>query len=250
MKASTTKALFLIIAVILLVTLACSSTDTATEEGSLGSEVATEAPVEVIETEAPVEEETGPWYLDEFDTDLDSWYELKITSASETEYDEETDVYLEDGGVWFDINLEDTYIYLFNESYTYEDVAIEFDVENTGPHNSQYINLVCRYTPDEGWYEFSVAASGAVSLWKYSFDGGYVLIEQGGSTYIKQGNETNNYKMVCQGNELSLFINGERWQNKSFRDSTYREGYVGISAGSMNVTPIQVVFNWVEVSEP
>jgi len=139
---------------------------------------------------------------------------------------------------------------LFNENFTYEDVSIEFEVENTGPHNSQYINLVCRYTPDEGWYEFSVAASGAVGLWKYSFDDGYISIEQGGSTYIKQGNETNDYKMVCQGNELSLYINGERWQKKAFRDSTFRDGYIGISAGSMNVTPIEVAFDWVEISEP
>ncbi len=51
MKASITKALFLIIAVMLLVTLACGSsdnTDTATEDNTIASEVVTEAPVEVI----------------------------------------------------------------------------------------------------------------------------------------------------------------------------------------------------------
>ena len=251
------RALFLIMAVLLLVTLACGSTDKTTDESTVGNEVVTEAPVEiteapveVIETEAPVEVETGPWYLEEFDTNLDNWSELYFTQSTDTEYEDETDVYTEDGGVWFDVNIPDTYIYLFNENYTYEDVAVELEVENTGPHNSQYINLVCRYTPDEGWYEFSVAASGMVQLWRYSEEDGYILIEEGGSTKIKQGNETNDFKITCIGNKLSLFINGDLWQKKAFVDSNYREGYIGISAGTMNVFPIQVVFNWVEVSEP
>jgi hypothetical protein len=250
MTLSNKRALFLIIAVLLLVTLACGSTDTTTDESTVGSDVVTEAPVVESVTEEPIEVETGPWYLDEFDTNLDNWSEFYFTDASDTEYEDETGVYIDDGGVWFDINLEDTYIYLFNENYTYEDVAVELEVENTGPHNSQYINLVCRYTPDEGWSEFSVAASGKVQLWRYSFDDGYILIEEGGSSKIKQGNETNDFKMTCIGNKLSLYINGSLWENKAFVDSNYREGYIGISAGTMNVVPVQVVFNWVEVSEP
>jgi hypothetical protein len=244
------KTLFIVILVMLLVTLACGSSDTtATEDTTVGNEVITEAPVEANETEEPSEVASSPWYLEEFDTNLDNWNELYFTQASDTEYENETNVYLDDGGVWFDINLEDTYIYLFNENYTYDDVSIELEVENTGPHNSQYINLVCRYTPDEGWYEFSVAASGMVQLWRYSFDDGYILIEEGGSTAINQGNATNDFKMTCVGNELSLFINGKQWR-KAFTDSNYRKGFIGLSAGSMNVFPIQVFFNWVEVTEP
>ncbi len=252
MLTSTKKTLFMIIAVVLLVTLACGSSNTvATKESSLGSEVVTEAPVE--NTVAPADTETtaptSPWYTEEFNGNLDNWTEFYFTQESDTKYESETDVYPDNGGVWFDINIPDTYIYLFNENFTYDDVVIETEVENTGPHNSQYINLVCRYTPDKGWYEFSVAASGMVQLWRYSFDDGYILIEDGGSTAINQGNATNDFKMTCVGNELSLFINGKQWRSE-IKDSNYREGFVGISAGTMNVYPIQVVFNWVEVSQP
>jgi hypothetical protein len=253
MKSSTQKALFSIMVVLLLVTLACgSSANTKTEESTLGNDVVTEAPVEntaePVDTEAPVVPD-NPWYLEEFNGGLDNWTEFYFTQESETEYNDETDVYADQGGVWFDINIPETYIYLFNENFTYNDVSIETEVENTGPHNSQYINLVCRYTPDDGWYEFSVAASGMVQLWRYSFDDGYILIEEGGSTDINQGNATNVFKMTCVGNELSLFINGEQWRS-AFKDSNYREGYIGISAGTMNVFPIQVVFNYINVSEP
>ena len=50
MKASTTKALFLIVVVLLLVTLACGSSGNTEqpEDSTLASEVVTEAPVEVI----------------------------------------------------------------------------------------------------------------------------------------------------------------------------------------------------------
>jgi hypothetical protein len=81
MKSSSKKALFVIVFVLLLVTLACGSSDTtSTDDSTLGSDVATEAPVEV--TEAPAEVETGPWYLDEFDAGLDNWSELYFTQAS------------------------------------------------------------------------------------------------------------------------------------------------------------------------
>jgi hypothetical protein len=253
MNFSTKKTLFMIVAVVLLVTLACGSSNTiSTDESTLGVDVATEAPVEntveSVETVAPVPD--SPWYVDNFDSNnLDTWTEFYFTQKSDTEYESETSVKVEDGGVLFDINIPETYIYLFNENFTYDDVSVEFEVENTGPHNSQYINLVCRYTPDAGWYEFSVAASGMVQLWRYSFDDGYILIEEGGSTDIRQGNATNTYKMTCVGNELSLFINGEPWRS-AFKDSNYRKGYIGFSAGSMNVTPVQVFFTWVEVSQP
>ncbi|MBN2257092.1 MAG: hypothetical protein JW704_04625 [Anaerolineaceae bacterium] len=244
------KTLFLVVLVMLLVTLACGSTDTTTDDSTIGSDVVTAVPEEV--EPVPLDDTTtydSPWYLEEFDTNLDNWNEQYLSDATDEKYDSETAVYLEDGGVWFDINLPDTYIYLFNENYSYDDVAIEFEVENTGPHNSQYINPVCRYTPGKGWYEFSVAASGKVQLWRYDFDDGYILIDEGGSTNINQGNATNNYKMTCIGNELSLYINGKLWRS-AFKDSNLREGYIGISAGTMNVYPIQVVFNWVEISEP
>ena len=69
MKFSTQKTLFMIVSVVLLVTLACGSSNTlSTEESTLGSDVATEAPVEntveSVETVAPVPD--SPWYVDEF----------------------------------------------------------------------------------------------------------------------------------------------------------------------------------------
>ncbi len=206
----------------------------------------TEAPV-AIATEEVISVPDNPYYLDEFDGGLENWSEVYFTSEDETVYDDKTDVYIDDGGLWFDINIESTYIYLMNNLYEYEDVQIEVEAESMG-RNTNYISLVCRYDPDLGWYEFNIAASGLVSILRYDPDDGYVLIGEGGSEAINQGADTNNFIARCKGDALTLTINGDEW--RTFTDKNLRKGMIGVSAGSENVTPVTIVFNWMDITEP
>jgi hypothetical protein len=248
MKGSTRKALFMIMSVLLLATLACGSANNTADDGSLGSEVVTEAPVEAPEmVEETVAVPDSPWYLDEFDGGLDNWSEIYFTKEDEAVYDEETDVYIDEGGLRFDINIESTYIYLFNDLYEYEDVQIEVEAESLG-RNTNYISLACRYDEDMGWYEFNIAASGLVSILRYDNEDGYVLIGEGGSEAIHQGTDTNNFIARCKGDRLTLIINGDEW--RTFTDKTLKRGLIGVSAGSENVTPVKIKFNWMEITEP
>ncbi len=242
MKSSTTKALLLIVAVILLFTLACGSTDV----GTILNEVVSE--VTAVSDDTTTNGSDSAWYLDEFDTSLDNWSEMYITSATDTEYEDGTDVTLKGGGLWFDINLADTYIYMFNDLYNYEDVSVAAEVASTGQDPS-YISLMCRYDPDLGWYEFNIATSGEVIIYRYAIDGGeFTTLTDGTSDAINQGNATNQLLATCKGNELSLTINGQFWQ--TITDDTYSNGEVGVSAGSLSAIPVQVIFNWVEVTQP
>ena len=71
--------------------------------------------------------------------------------------------------------------------------------------------VICRYSPEDGWYEFNIANNGLydISYARPSSSGSiaYRNIFNGGSNKIKTGNATNEYGISCQGVTLSLFIN-------------------------------------------
>ena len=239
MKSSKEKGLFVIMAAVLLVTLACGTTDLST----LLNEVITEIPAISDDATTP-----SAWYLDEFDTNLDHWSEFYMTEATDNEYEEEAEAHLSDGGLWFDINLIDTYIYLFNNLYEYDNVSIAAETKNTGV-GASYIALVCRYDSALGWYEFDISTTGDVTILRYSIaDENFTTIAEGTSDAINQGNATNTFLGTCSGNELSLTINGEAWD--TITDDTFSSGLIGVSAGSMDNLPVQVIFNWMEITQP
>jgi hypothetical protein len=79
----------------------------------------------------------------------------------------------------------------------------------------------------------------------------YNRIANGGSTYIKPGLDVNEYYVKCQGNKLTLKINGR--DVASVEDKKYGElskGQIGVSVSSFNVLPVQVEMDWLKVSEP
>lgn len=236
------KPIFGIIMVLLLVTLACGTTtdtDTGTEP-LLGSDVATEAPVESAESETD-----NPYYREEFDGGLGDW--TYFTNVEDDVFEDNVEFDAVDDTLWFNIDSEDTYVYLVNDLYEYEDVEITVEAESRG-RNNNFISLVCRYDENIGWYEFNIAANGLVSIYRVDYDDGYIPIGDGGSEAINQGQDTNTVTATCKGDALTLTINGEEW--RTFHDNTIKRGLIGVSAGSYNVTPVELVFNWLEVSEP
>lgn len=147
----------------------------------------------------------------------------------------------------FEINDEDTYVYLTYGEYYYDDVQISALVENRGV-NSNDISLICRYDENRGWYEFNIGSDGLYTAYLYDNVDGYKEIGSGGSTRIKTGKEYNEYTMRCQGNNLTLWING--YETTSIRNNELKEGLIGIGAASYNVTPVIAEFEYVDISLP
>lgn len=213
--------------------------------------VATEAPV-VEATEAPVYDEAQPFYLEEFDGDvsnfsMDTWgsgdYDLASVFAEDGqmkfEHGKDTDAY--NGG--------DIYSYVYYDPYTYTDVRLDIEVENVGVNNNS-VNLVCRYDPDLGWYEFNIDSDGEWALWYYDkvIAEGYTMLYNGGSTAVKMGRDTNIYTVTCVGEELSLYVNGEL--EKTVKNKDIKEGQIGFGISSYGVYPVLMNVNWLEISEP
>lgn len=143
-----------------------------------------------------------------------------------------------------------TALYLLNENTNTADSTVEATLENAFSTHSE-AGIVCRYN-DYGWYELRVTLSGqyagSFSLYKYD----KTLLEDKENPFvsllpgveriytrdIKLGlNAQNTLKMICEGNTIRVFINGNEqfhpW-NKEFRAAEYPDGISGISFWAEN----------------
>ncbi|MFH2103320.1 MAG: hypothetical protein ABIJ39_08195 [Chloroflexota bacterium] len=192
-------------------------------------------------TEAPV------YFTEDFSGDLDNWsYEVILGDEDDMtiSFDSYMTVQLDD---------PDLYVYFYYEPYIYENVRVDMIVRNSG-RNSNNVNVVCNYS-NAGWYEFTVQNDGLYSIWAYDAitGDGYVMLQSGGSTAIRQGRDTNVITAICERNELTLGINGV--EVKNFRDTIYNmvEGQVGLGVNVSYrnpVVPVIVTFEAFQISEP
>jgi hypothetical protein len=183
-----------------------------------------------------------PFYLEEFRGDL-SWWTSFITSGSDSDYSINQD----NDGILFTIDNTDTYVYLVNEEFTYDDVRIDAHAWNRGV-NTNNLTVFCRYS-DLGWYEFSAFSSGWYYI--YFYDGGnneYVSLAQGGIRSIRTGQHDNTISAICQGNRLTFIVNDV--EINSITDNNLTNGMIGISVSSLDLTPVEIYFDWVQVSQP
>src|SRR5687768_8949302 len=202
-------------------------------------------------TEAPAQSEQ--FFTEEFDNPLSSdWSIFTVTGSNDADTDKVT-VDAQDGKLVWNFDSEQVYYYLFYSAFDYEDVRVEARADNRGRNNNS-VSLICRYDPDVGWYEFNIANNGLYDiLYAEVTESGeiaYNTIVNGGSNAIKQGKDVNEYAITCEGEDLTLFINGDEVISYPERNYGLRSGQVGVSVSSFNVLPILIEMDWVKVSEP
>jgi hypothetical protein len=257
------------VALLLTVGIACMSGGPAPTEAPPPTEVVqnipTEAPPEptqVPPTEVPPSEPTATeppkieaqqFFTEEFDNSLSGdWTTYTITDPNVSDLDEVT-VEADGGSLVWDFNSEYVYYYLFYNAYEYEDVKVEARADNRGKNNNS-VSLICRYDEEVGWYEFNIANNGLYDiLYAEVLDNGKIRwnrIANGGSNAINQGKDVNEYSATCQGDELTLHINGDEVISIADRKYALRSGQVGVSVSSFNVLPILIEMEWYRISEP
>lgn len=212
----------------------------------------TEAPATEVATEEPASQ-AQQFFTEEFDNPLSGdWSTFTITDPNLSDLEKVT-VEADGGNLVWDLNSEWVYYYLFYNAFEYEDVKVEAIADNRG-RNNNYVSLVCRYDPNTGWYEFNIANNGLYNiLFAEILDNGkirYNRVANGGSNAIKIGKEVNEYSATCQGEELTLQINGDEVISIDERNYRLRSGQVGISVSSENVLPILIEMDWIRISEP
>ena len=180
-------------------------------------------------------------FVEDFNGSLPNWTDFIAGEG------EDADTSIVNGQFIFDIQSEFTFAYTLYDGETYADVQLTTNVENRG-HENNYITLVCRESAD-GWYELSIASDGFYSI-DFADDAtdSFENLAAGSTDTINLGAASNEFSAICQGDLLSLYVNGEFVDSAT--DSRLPEGHVGISAASLEDLPILVAFDYLEVSQP
>lgn len=219
--------------------------------------VATDVPA-VVATEPPAEESTAPqgdmYFRDEFDNSLDNYShflfdfnQFRIFKNNE-ELEEKAGVELDNGRVKFNMEEYNLSYHFIYEPQTYEDVKVSMEVENLG-YNASSAALVCRYDEDLGWYQLSVDFQGYWALYYYDalIEKGFTYLTNGGAAEFDYGKGKNTFTLVCEGDEISVYINDVFSQ--TFKDENLKSGKVGFAARTDNTYTI-INVPWFEVSQP
>jgi hypothetical protein len=268
----TFRPLLFVVSLLLIVGIACSfgGGQTPTQapppdqpiqvENPTSAPQPTEVPPTEAPTEAPLPTATEPpvpqaqqFFTEEFDNPLSSdWSVFTITEPNVSDLDK-VKVEADGGNLVWDLDSKWVYYYLFYNAFEYEDVKVEARADNRGKNNN-YVSLVCRYDPEVGWYEFNVANNGLYNiLFAEVLENGkirYNRVANGGSNAIKIGKEVNEYSAACEGDELTLHINGDEVISLRERKYSLRSGQAGISVSSEDVLPILIEMDWIKISEP
>ncbi len=122
-------------------------------------------------------------------------------------------------------------------------------------NNISKVSLICRYSPENGWYEFRIANNGPYGIYyaKPNAQGliSYRTLADGNARNTNAGNDINEYSIVCQGDDnLSLYVNGELTRTTSDLFKVLRMGKVGVAVTSLNGVPVRAGFDWIKISEP
>lgn len=229
-------------------------TETPTPKQTAAQPTHTLAPTLVPDTPTP---EVQQYYTEDFSGNLQYWSTYIVDRQQDSVITDElsSDVNSNAGDGWylFDIQQRQTGAYALYDPFEYENVRVDVRTENQGV-NDISVSLICHYSNENGWYEFTIANNGLydISYAKPNSNGliAYRKIADGGSNKIKTGNAINEYSITCQGNALSLYINGDLAKETSDHLSTLRAGKVGVSVSSFNVLPVSVRLDWIKISKP
>lgn len=148
------------------------------------------------------------------------------------------------------LEMRSIYSHLFF-IYSDQDIAdtrLDITAANLGSNNL-YISLICRYS-DIGWYEFSVSSNGIYRIYRYdpALGNPYILLGEGVSFDVHKGTEANDYSAICQGDQLTFFINGSPVQVVFNEELT--GGKTGFSLASQARIPVQAAIDHFSASVP
>ncbi len=183
------------------------------------------------------------YYSTDFDALLSDWVYF-LMSGTEDGFSAN----ITNSKLQIEIPAKQTWVYFYLDPLVVGDVRLDAKVENLG-RNSNNVSLFCRYSDSRGWYEFNVANNGEYTIFYYdAVTQEYIVLYTGGSKQIKMGKGTNEITAVCQGNSLTLGINGV--EVRTVKDSRLSEGTVGLSVSSFDIIPILVEYDYFVASVP
>jgi len=209
------------------------------------------APATITQTVIPTEvlspTPSPRFFTENFDMIPPAWAIIQTGNESSPQ------IKAEGGALIFELNAPYTWTYAIYGAHDYTDIRIDASFENRGT-SPEAIGLVCRYSEQNGWYEFNISTDGTYNIlygqWMAQGIASYAPIANDTSEYIKRGETQYELGLACQQNTLWLYINQKLFRKIDVAHYGLTEGKVGLAVSSFENTPVISAFDWVKVSEP
>lgn len=144
-------------------------------------------------------------------------------------------------------------IWWSNPDRNFDDVIITVQANQaSGPDDNAY-GVICRYQSPENFYLFLISGDGYYAIGKYQSGSNQVAYLSGEGEYtfsdaINQGVGTNQIRVACIGNELSLAVNGLPLAKVT--DPTFVTGDIGIGVSTFELGTSVLEFDNMRVIAP
>jgi hypothetical protein len=157
----------------------------------------------------------------------------------------------DEGVYFFDLRASNWLAWAYPGN-NFDNVSVEVDARVASGAGDGHYGVLCRYEDAESFYYFAISADGYYAIFRRDESGLEILTGDGSgmlpSSHIKTGKQVNHVLGVCDGEELSLYVNGQ-WLT-SVTDETYTQGDVGVGASSGPDGATRIVFDNFVVTAP
>lgn len=117
----------------------------------------------------------------------------------------------------------------------------------SGPNDNGY-GLLFRFQDDQHFYRFDISGDGFYLLSKRAENQWVTLVDWTESPFIYKGKATNRLKVICQGAQISLYVNDRHLTD--FSDASYSHGDIGLFAGTLSQGGVHISFDNLTVWAP
>lgn len=140
-----------------------------------------------------------------------------------------------------------------NPGRDFDDVVIRAEARQVAGPNDNAYGLICRYQNEENFYVFLVSGDGYYAIGKYqSGNEDVIYLTESGqflqSEAVNQGIASNELRVSCIGNQLSLDVNGVPLLTVT--DPTFVTGDIGLAASTLQAEMGVIEFDNVQVTLP
>jgi len=187
------------------------------------------------------------FFTDEFDSSVAGWVILQAGSESTPNTKTENSNFV------LQMDSPFSWLYAVYGAQDYANVRIDAQFINQAGSPSS-TGLICRYSEEDGWFEYNVSTDGSYNLlygsWLAVGIADYLPITDGASNLIQPSGAPQLIGLACSDTALALYVNDIIVRNVDVTNYGLTEGKVGITASSFENTPVVVVLERVIVSEP
>ena len=151
-----------------------------------------------------------------------------------------------EGGVLRISTSQRNLIWWTNPGRNFDDVVMTVQARQaSGPNDNAY-GVICRYQDEQNFYIFLISGDGYYAIGKYESGVNQVVYLTGNGQYafsdmINQGVATNQIRVSCVGNDLSLSVNGVPLATVT--DSTFLNGDIGMGVSTFELGTAVIEFD-------